>query len=77
MESFFAQRSRAAVPTSTVPTARSGPAAGLARLCAEASNSGGHAASKVECQREGDRITRLTVVCACGERIEIDCLYHT
>lgn len=77
MESFFAQRSRAAVPTAAIPTTRSGPSAGLARLSAGDSNSGGHGASKVECEREGDRITRLTVVCACGERIEIDCLYHT
>jgi hypothetical protein len=30
---------------------------------------------QIECVREGDRITRLIVVCACGERIEIDCLY--
>ena len=30
---------------------------------------------KIECVREGDRITRLIVVCGCGERIEIDCLY--
>jgi hypothetical protein len=25
--------------------------------------------------REGDRVTRLVVVCSCGERVEIDCLY--
>ena len=30
---------------------------------------------QIECVREGDRSTRLIVVCACGERIEIDCLY--
>jgi hypothetical protein len=32
-------------------------------------------ATTVECVREGDRITRLIVTCACGERTEIDCLY--
>ncbi|MFA6286567.1 MAG: hypothetical protein WC661_04215 [Opitutaceae bacterium] len=34
-----------------------------------------HDANQIECVREGDRITRLVVTCACGERIEIDCLY--
>jgi hypothetical protein len=32
-------------------------------------------ATRIECVREGDRVTRIIVVCACGERIEIDCLY--
>jgi len=29
----------------------------------------------VECVKQGDKVTRLVVTCACGERIEIDCLY--
>lgn len=29
----------------------------------------------VEAVKEGDKITRLIITCACGEKIEIDCLY--
>lgn len=29
----------------------------------------------VECVKKGDKVTHLIVTCACGERIEIDCLY--
>jgi hypothetical protein len=29
----------------------------------------------VECVKQGDKVTRLIVTCACGERIEIECLY--
>lgn len=31
--------------------------------------------AKVEVIKEGDRVVRLEITCACGERIEIDCLY--
>ena len=29
----------------------------------------------VDVVREGDKITRIVVLCSCGEKIEIDCLY--
>jgi hypothetical protein len=29
----------------------------------------------VEAVKEGDKIVRLVVVCTCGERVEIECLY--
>ena len=29
----------------------------------------------VETVKKGDKVTHLIVTCACGERIEIDCLY--
>lgn len=29
----------------------------------------------VEAVKEGDKVVRLVVTCACGERVEIDCLY--
>lgn len=29
----------------------------------------------VEAVKEGDKVVRLVVVCSCGERIEIECLY--
>jgi len=29
----------------------------------------------VEVVKEGDKIVRLVVICGCGERVEIECLY--
>ncbi len=33
------------------------------------------AGTQVEVIKEGDKVVRLIVNCACGERVEIDCLY--
>ncbi len=32
-------------------------------------------APTVEAVKEGDKVVRLIVVCSCGERVEIECLY--
>ena len=32
-------------------------------------------APTVEVVKEGDKVVRLVVVCTCGERVEIECLY--
>lgn len=29
----------------------------------------------IEVVKEGDKVVRLIVTCACGERIEVNCLY--
>jgi len=29
----------------------------------------------IEVVKQGEKVTRLIVTCACGERIEIECLY--
>ena len=29
----------------------------------------------VEAVKEGDKVVRLVITCACGERIEVECLY--
>lgn len=73
MKSFLSDRPRVTLPDSPreQPSALS-PGARSPSPCA-ASSAG--RASSVECIREGDRITRLVVTCACGERVEIDCLY--
>jgi hypothetical protein len=31
----------------------------------------------IEVVKQGEKVTRLIVTCACGERIEIECLYPT
>jgi len=35
----------------------------------------GDAQPTVEVIKEGDKVVRLVVVCSCGERVEIECLY--
>lgn len=29
----------------------------------------------IEVIKQGDKVSRLIILCSCGERIEIDCLY--
>lgn len=38
-------------------------------------NANGSAGAQVEVVKEGDKVVRLIVNCACGERVEIECLY--
>ena len=76
MKSFLSDRVRVEAPGVAV-SAVGFPSAGAVP---QAKSQGQHAehvggTAKIECVREGDRITRLIVVCACGERIEVDCLY--
>jgi len=56
----------------------SGPAA---RLTSAGKNGHAHdgnsqtAKANVEIVKEGDKVVRIVVVCHCGERLEIECLY--
>ena len=34
-----------------------------------------HAGPHVEVIKEGDKVVRMIVICSCGERIEVECLY--
>jgi hypothetical protein len=55
------------------PVSGSSPAA-LARA-ATAGRSPGNPGPTVECVKQGDKVVRLIVTCACGEKIEVECLY--
>jgi hypothetical protein len=35
----------------------------------------GHDGTQIEIVKEGDKVARLIITCACGERIEVECLY--
>jgi len=73
MKPFLSDRPRVSLPGSPAEQVPAlAPAARVPAACAAAP--AGRAPS-VECVREGDRVTRLIVTCACGERVEIDCLY--
>jgi hypothetical protein len=76
MKSFLADRPRVTVPTLIHPaTAATALGVVMAGPAAHGHGAEPGGASSVECVRQGDKITRLIVTCACGERIELDCLY--
>ena len=74
MKPFLQGKKTLTVPSLRPPT---GFNAALARPAtppnAEGASSVGGAT--VELVKEGDKVARLIVTCACGERIEIDCIY--
>jgi hypothetical protein len=67
---------RAQVPCSTLQ-----PVVGITALPpgspqpSAPADAGDHGGPVVECVRQGDKVVRIVVTCACGERIEIDCHY--
>ncbi len=85
MKSFLSGRPSASVPSLKPllekPAAHRGvsaqtSAAGAGGGSRAPMGGGGHAHEPtVECVKQGDKVTHLIVTCACGERIEIDCLY--
>ncbi len=74
MKSFLQRQHSAPLPALRPPGA---PAtAALERLRVAGSPAGhGGPGSRVEVVKEGDKVVRLVVTCACGERIEVECLY--
>jgi hypothetical protein len=36
-----------------------------------------NARPNIEAVKEGDKVVRLVITCACGERMEVECLYGT
>ncbi|MFN5559956.1 MAG: hypothetical protein ACK5CF_04250 [Opitutaceae bacterium] len=82
MKPFLADRPSAAIP-SLRPVVRPLEVLSATAGGASVASSGGlhpphahpAASASVECIREGDRVVRLVVTCACGERIEVECLY--
>jgi hypothetical protein len=59
------------------PMSTGSPAALPAAVARPAASNGACAGAHptVEVIKEGDKVVRLVVVCSCGERVEIECLY--
>jgi hypothetical protein len=78
MKSFLNTRARVATPGGG---SANGAPCGFKSFAAPASDSSSKEEPTrdlpIECVREGDRIVRLKIRCACGDEIEIDCLYET
>lgn len=75
MKSFLSGRSRHDQPSLRPETSVSGGLTGLAKKQGHAGHAHASAAPTVECIKQGDKVTRLIITCACGERIEVNCLY--
>ena len=74
MKSFLSTRARVNTPTTApVPEAPVGFEPVRDR---EPDRADHHESVSIECVREGDRVVRLKIRCACGDLIEIDCLYE-
>ncbi len=54
------------VPSPTAPTCAGGTPKGIV---------GAASAPHIDIVKQGDKIMRIVVTCACGERTEIECLY--
>lgn len=73
MKSFLQGRKSLPIAALRPPASpRPAPAAGPRPSAALQAD---HTAPHVEVVKQGDKVTRLIVTCACGERVEIDCLY--
>lgn len=69
MKPFLHGKKNLGAPALSAPRAKLIPAIGGA-------TAPGPHAPHVEVVKEGDKVTRLVVVCTCGERIEVECLYR-
>jgi hypothetical protein len=63
-------------PLRPMATAAAGPSLATGTK-PHSATSAGHTMAQptVEVVKEGDKVVRLVVVCSCGERVEIECLY--
>ncbi len=64
-------RAPAPAPRATLTSANSNPAPAVSKAPAPCHGT----TPAVEVVKEGDKVVRLVVVCVCGERVEIECLY--
>jgi hypothetical protein len=72
MKSFL--HGRKAADSRLTPVAAAGPAA-LPHRALEAPTQTVSVGSNVQVVKKGSMITHLIVTCACGEKIEVECLY--
>jgi len=67
---------RAQLPSDKPASRRSGGGHGHHHGAGHGAHGAGAAGNAhVDVVKEGDKVVRLIVTCACGERVEIECLY--
>ena len=76
MKPFLHGKKNLTVPALRLPaTPANAPQRSCATAHAPAASLEHAAGANVEVVKEGDKVARLIVTCACGEKIEIDCIY--
>jgi len=78
MKSFLQGKKALPIEALRPPTGFGHPAAAALVPPRSGAAAGSHShggTPSVEVVKEGDKVVRLVVTCACGERVEIDCLY--
>ena len=79
MKSFLQGKKSLAVPSLRLPPGLSPAHSPVCAKPRATSAAGGNPSAtgeaSVEVVKEGDKVVRLVVTCACGERVEVECLY--
>lgn len=81
MKSFLQGKKAHSAPALRAPTAQLAPRALSCETSRSTANGQPHAptpaggGANVEVVKEGDKVVRLIITCACGERTEVECLY--
>jgi hypothetical protein len=78
MNSFLQGKKSLAMPALRLPpglAASPAPARATPHVSLASAATPHVAGPNVEVVKEGDKVVRLVVTCACGERVEIECLY--
>ena len=72
MKSFLQGKKSLSIPALRVPASPAPAYSGIGTAGGAVQSA---ARSAVEVVKEGDKVVRLVVTCACGERVEVECLY--
>ncbi len=81
MKPFLQGKKASAMPSLRAPLGQAAPHSVSCETSRTAANGQPRAATpaaggaNVEVVKEGDKVVRLIVTCACGERVEVECLY--
>lgn len=78
MKSFLQGKKSLAISSLRLPpglAAAQSPARAAPRASLASAATGAQTDAHVEVVKEGDKVVRLIVTCACGERVEVECLY--
>lgn len=83
MKSFLQGKNTLSIPALRPPSSAAAPANVSCATSRPAVKSPGHSHAHapasgnatVEVVKEGDKVVRLIVICGCGERVEVECLY--
>jgi len=75
MNSFLNGKKALALSALRPPPGTASPHAPVASRTTKREPAAGHAGTGIEVIKDGDKVVRIVVHCACGEKTEVECLY--